>query len=119
MPTKHATIDAYLADLPEDRRARLESLRRTLVAAAPDAEECIAYDMPALRLDGRFFVSYAAYKRHDSLFPASALVLERVDGAARYAKGRGTFQFPLAEDLPLDLVGRIVAVRLEEHAQPR
>jgi uncharacterized protein YdhG (YjbR/CyaY superfamily) len=119
MPRKHATVDEYLADLPEDRRARLESLRRTVVAAAPDGEECIAYDMPALRLDGRFFVSYGAYRRHDSLFPASAMVLERVDGAAAYAKGRGTFQFPLAQELPLELIGRIVGVRLEEHAQPR
>jgi uncharacterized protein YdhG (YjbR/CyaY superfamily) len=32
----------------------LEEVRRTARAAAPQAEEVIAYNMPALRLNGRF-----------------------------------------------------------------
>ena len=40
------TVDAYLADLPADRRAGIETLRRTVVAAAPDATETISYQMP-------------------------------------------------------------------------
>ena len=37
-----ATVDAYLADLPAERRAGVETLRRTITAAAPDAMEIIA-----------------------------------------------------------------------------
>ncbi len=117
MATKPATVAEYVAAAPEDRRAGLEDLRRTVTAAAPQAEECIAYDMPAYRLGGRFMVSFGAYKMHYSLFPASQVVLDTLgEEAAAYARGKGTFQFPAGEPLPLGLIGRIVRIRLEETA---
>jgi uncharacterized protein YdhG (YjbR/CyaY superfamily) len=117
MATRPATVAEYLAALPEDRRAALEDLRRTVAAAAPDAVECIAYDMPAYRLDGRFMCSFGAYKRHYSLFPASQAVLDTLgDEAAAYARGKGTFQFPAKDPLPLDLIAQIVRIRREETA---
>jgi len=112
--TKPASVDAYLAGLSEDRRARIEDVLRTVRAAAPDAAEVISYDMPAFKLGGRFLVSFAAYKRWDSLFPASQVVLDRVADARPFAKGRGTFQFPVAQPLPLELIARIVDARLDE-----
>ena len=115
--TKPESVDAYLGGLADDRRTRIEALRRTARAAAPTADEVITYDMPGLKLGSRFLVSFAAYKRWDSLFPASRFVLEAVPEAEPFAKGRGTFQFPAAEPLPLDLIGRIVRVRLEELAR--
>ena len=56
----------------------MEQLGAAVRAGAPDATETIAYGMPALRLDGRFLVSWASFKAHYSLFPASDGV---VDGA--------------------------------------
>jgi uncharacterized protein YdhG (YjbR/CyaY superfamily) len=113
---KATTVDEHLAALPPDRRAVMDDLRRTIQAAAPDVVETIAYDMPALRTrTGRFLVSYEAYKDHYSLFPASAMVVERLgDDARRYLRGRATFRFPAGEAVPLDLIRRIVEVRVEE-----
>ena len=72
-----ATVDEYLAELPDDRRAVVDELRRTINAAAPDATETIAYQMPALRSHGgQFLVSYASFKAHYSLFPASDEVVK-------------------------------------------
>src|SRR6186997_2417428 len=51
-----ATVDEYLASLSDDERAALESMRATVNAAAPDADESIAYGMPALRSHGRQFL---------------------------------------------------------------
>jgi uncharacterized protein YdhG (YjbR/CyaY superfamily) len=77
--------------------------------------EGIAYDMPAYRLGGRFMCSFAAFKRHYSLFPASEAVVEALgDEVAPFVKGRGTLQFPADRPLPLDLVTRIVAIRVDE-----
>ena len=53
MPGKPRTIDEYLAPLNRENRMALEKLRRTVKAAAPTAEECISYDLPAFRLDGK------------------------------------------------------------------
>ena len=115
MSDKPATVEAYLASVPEDRRAVVEDLRRTIAAAAPDAVEGIAYDMPAYRMDGRFMCSFGVFKRHYSLFPASQAVIDTLgEEVAPYVKGRGTLQFADSRPLPLDLIARIVAIRREE-----
>ena len=61
------TIDEYLALVSEDKRAALQALREIIHAAAPDAEECISYQMPAFRLNG-MLVGFAAAKAHCALY---------------------------------------------------
>jgi len=115
MAEKRASVDAYFATLADDRRARLEDLRRTILAAAPGVEEVIAYNMPAYRLNGRFMVSFEAFKHWDSLFPASeAVENEMGEAVAPYVKGKGTLQFPVKEPLPLELIDRIIRIRHRE-----
>ena len=118
---KHDTVDAYMAGLPEHRRAVMEDLRRTIRASAPAATEAISYNMPAFRLDGRFLVSYEAFKRHYSLFPWSDAMVEELGEAMKpYAVGKGTIRFPADEPIPLELVKRIVEFRNRELArEPR
>jgi len=112
---KPASVEAYLAGLDPARREVLERIRATARAAAPAAEEVIAYDMPALRLGGRFLVSYAAYRRHYSLFPWNPFVLAEVGGDLQpFMAGKGTLQFPLNDPVPLDLVRRVVEARIHE-----
>lgn len=110
------TVEAYLAAVPADRRATVDALRRTIRAAAPDATETIAYSMPAFRSHGgQFLVSYAAYKNHYSLFPASGAVIEALGNEiAPYLAGRGTIRFPSGDAIPTALVSKVVAVRLAE-----
>ena len=104
-----------MASLPEDRRGAMEGLRATIRATAPDATEAISYNMPAFRLNGKFFVSYDAFKHHYSLFPwTDAMIAELGEEVAPYAVGKGTLRFPADEPLPLDLVRRIVEIRLRE-----
>ncbi len=114
---KYATVDEYMATLPNERRAVMEQLRATIRAAATQATEAISYNMPAFRLDGHFFVSYDAYKRHYSLFPwTDAMVSELGDAIRPYAVGKGTLRFPADQPIPLDLVRRIIEIRLREFA---
>jgi uncharacterized protein YdhG (YjbR/CyaY superfamily) len=112
------SVEDYLAGLPADRRAVVEALRRTIKTAAPEAIETIAYQMPALRSHGgQFLVSYAAYKHHYSLFPASGAVIEALgEELTPYLAGKGTIRFPADRPLPIALVARIVKVRVEENA---
>ncbi len=112
-------VEEYLAVLPDDQRAGVEQLRKAVNAAAPEATETIAYGMPALRSHGgQFLVSYAAYKKHYSLFPASGAVVKALgDELTPYLAGKGTIQFKATEPLPLALVARIVEIRLAENAE--
>ena len=114
---KAGTVDEYLATLPDDRRAWMQRLRETIRAAAPEAVEVITYKMPGFRSHGTFLVSYDAYKRHYSLFPASEAVIEACgDELAPYVTGKGTINFPAGIPVPVELVTRIVRVRVAENA---
>lgn len=106
-----SSVEDYMAGLPDDRRGPMEQLRATIRAAAPEATEGIAYNMPAYRLNGRFLVSIAAYRKHYSLFPGSERVLAEHADARRYFAGKGTLQFPASEPIPLDLVTKVVTTR--------
>jgi len=116
--TTPATVGEYLAALSDTQRAVVEGLRLTINAAAPDAIESIAYQMPALRTqDGRFLVSYAAYKNHYSLFPASDVVVATLGHELTpYLAGKGTIRFPASRPIPLDLVRRVIETRVQETA---
>ena len=112
------SVDEYMASLPDDRHAVLEELRQAINAAAPEATETIAYQMPALRSPGgQFLVSYAAYKAHYSLFPASDVVVKALgDELTPYLVGQGTVRFPASRPIPLELVTRIIQIRVAENA---
>jgi uncharacterized protein YdhG (YjbR/CyaY superfamily) len=111
-----ATVDKYLAALPDDRRAVMAWLRETIRAAAPGAVELISYKMPAFKSHGTFLVSYDAYKKHYSLFPASEAVVEACGEAlAPFLAGKGTISFRPDNLLPPELVTKIVQVRLAEN----
>jgi uncharacterized protein YdhG (YjbR/CyaY superfamily) len=116
---KSPAVDRYLSSLSAERRPAMEALRAAVNVAAPDATETIAYGMPALRSHGgQFLVSYDAYKRHYSLFPASeAVIAAGGDELTPYLAGKGTIQFPADEPIPTDLVTRIVRARVEENAE--
>jgi uncharacterized protein YdhG (YjbR/CyaY superfamily) len=116
--TTPTSVEDYLAALPGERRAAVEELRRTIKAAAPKATETIAYQMPAFRSHGgQFLVSYAAYKNHYSLFPASGAVIEALgEELAPFLAGKGTIRFPLDKPIPVAIVTKVVAVRLAENA---
>lgn len=113
------TVDEYLARVLPKFRTALQRLRRTIKAAAPDAEEVISYGMPAFRQDG-MLVYYAAFTDHCSLFVASDLVRRRFSKELKpYESGKGTLRFTPERPMAVDLVTRIVKVRVAENAARR
>jgi uncharacterized protein YdhG (YjbR/CyaY superfamily) len=112
-----ATVDEYLAGLPEAPRRALEQVRATVRAVAPEATESISYGMPTFRLGGRLLLSYAAFTRHCSLFPASADVMATLGAElAPYFHAKATLRFSPDAPIPRALLERIVAVRVDEVA---
>src|SRR5919106_1434116 len=109
------SVDAYLAALPESARTTLEKVRASIRAAAPAAEERIAYGMPGFYVGGHPLVYYAAFKNHCSFFPASGTVVDSLaDELAGYDVAKGTIRFPIGKPPPATLVKKIVKARLRE-----
>src|SRR5436190_5873586 len=115
MPGKPKTIDEYLAQLSGDKRAALEKIRRAIRAAAPKAEECISYAIPAYRQNGKLLVGFGAAANHCSFFPMNASTVKRFkDELKQYDTSKGTIRFPTNEPLPASLVRKLVKARIAE-----
>jgi uncharacterized protein YdhG (YjbR/CyaY superfamily) len=110
-----ATIDEYLAGVPDDKRAALQRLREQIHAAAPDATEAISYGMPAFKLDGRWFLGFAATKDSCSFYAGRAPLEALADELAGYRLWKGTINFKPDAPLPPELVTKLIQVRLAEH----
>ncbi len=109
-----ATIDKYLADVPDDQRAALQRLREQIHAAVPDATETISYGMPGFKLDGRYLLGFAATKRYCSFYTGRAPIQAHTDELAGYRLWKGTINFPPNRPLPAKLVRKLVAVRVTD-----
>jgi uncharacterized protein YdhG (YjbR/CyaY superfamily) len=113
---KAKTIDEYLAALNADQRAALERLRKVIRAAAPQAEECISYQLPAYRCNG-MLVAFGAAAKHCAFYPMSSSTVEDLkDELKAYETSKGTIRFQPEKPLPAALVRKIVKLRLAENA---
>jgi uncharacterized protein YdhG (YjbR/CyaY superfamily) len=108
---KPKTPDDYLGAVPSDKRAALETLRKRIKDAAPDAEECISYGIPAFRLNGRLLVAYGAATHHCAFYPGS-VVHALKDELSGYDISKGTVRFSADRPLPAALVRRLVQLRI-------
>jgi uncharacterized protein YdhG (YjbR/CyaY superfamily) len=109
-----ATVDEYIESFPPGIQAVLRAVRATVRQAAPQADECISYRMPALFQHGAV-VYYGAFKSHLGLFPPvedPALLAQ----AARYAGPKGNLQFPYSQPMPLELIAAVVRARVNSNA---
>jgi uncharacterized protein YdhG (YjbR/CyaY superfamily) len=112
---KARTPGAYLAAVSEEKRAALESLRKTIKAAAPGAEECISYDLPAFRLNGKLLVAYGAAAKHCAFYPGSVLQALKEE-LKDYDTTKGTIRFQADRPLPAALVRKLVKLRIAQNA---
>jgi uncharacterized protein YdhG (YjbR/CyaY superfamily) len=123
------TVDEYLAALPEDRRAALGEVRRTVLDHLPEGvEETIAwgmitYEVPLERSGPTYngkplmYAALASQKRHMALY-LSAVYADpdrreafqehyRATGK-RLDMGKSCVRFRDLDDLPLDVVGAAI-----------
>jgi len=111
-------IDTYINSFPPQVVASLQSIRQLIKELAPQAEEAIKYGMPTFVWKGNL-VHYAAYSKHIGFYPSPSGIEQFRNELEKYKYSKGAIQFPLDEPLPLDLIRRIVAFRLEENERKR
>jgi uncharacterized protein YdhG (YjbR/CyaY superfamily) len=105
------TVDDYLAGLSDHQRAALERLRRTIRSIVPRAEECISYQLPAFRLDGKVLVWFGAGAKHCAFYPGG-VVPELQRELKDFDTSKGTIRFQPDQPLPAALVRKLVKARI-------
>jgi uncharacterized protein YdhG (YjbR/CyaY superfamily) len=95
-----ADVDSYLAAVPEEARAALEKLRKTIKAAAPKADEVISYQIPTYKHYGPL-VGFAAFPNHCGFYVMSPAVMDaHRDELESYDTSKGTIRFQPASRSP-------------------
>jgi uncharacterized protein YdhG (YjbR/CyaY superfamily) len=112
---KPQTIDEYLARVNPDQRAALEHLRQIIHSAAPQAEECISYQICAFRQNG-MLVGFGATANHCAFYLMSGKTVAHFkDDLKGYDTSKGTIRFQPERPLPAALVRKLVKARLKEN----
>lgn len=116
MPPRSPEIDAIHAALAPPARRALDAIRRAVHAAAPGAEECLAYGMPAVRYEGKPLVAWRATAKHCAFHPLSGrTVADCADLLAGFDTSPGTVRFTADGGLPKEIIARMVALRIAEN----
>lgn len=105
---KPATVDQYIANVPQAARPRFDELRQIVKAAVPQGREVLSYGVVGYKIDdkrARVFVS--GWKDHVAMYPIpNDKALRPI--LAPYIKGKGTLWFKLDEPLPKPLIEKVV-----------
>jgi len=106
-------ISAYIEEAPQQSREKLKIMHAFIRSIAPEATEKISWQMPTFYLNGNL-VHFAGFARHVGLYPGANGVAAFEEALKPYKHAKGSIQFPLDQDLPLELIEKIVRFRVAE-----
>ncbi len=130
MRSEATTVEEYLAELPDDRRAALEAVRTIILENLPDGYEevmnwgMITYEVPLEICPDTYngqplmFAALASQKNHMAVYVTGIHVSDearkefekayRATGK-RFDVGKSCVRFRKLGDLPLELIGETIA----------
>ena len=130
MRSEAETVQAYLGELPPDRRTAIERVRETILERLPEGYVetmnwgMICYEIPLSRYPETYngqplmYAALASQKRHMAVYLTGLYTddaaRERFEAAYRatgkpYDVGKSCVRFRSLDDLPLDVIGDAVA----------
>lgn len=113
-----ATIDEYIAGLPEHVRPIVQQVRQTIHDAVPGSGETISYQMPTITVNGTSLVYFAGWKRHLGMYPIPEGDAAFDRDSAPYRAVQSTLRFPYSTPIPYDLIARMAVLLLERREGP-
>ena len=129
--SKAETVEEYLAELPEDRRAALAAVRQVILANLPDGYQemmqfgMVGYVIPLERYPVTYngqalqYAALSSQKNYMSLYLMNIYSDEAVErwfvekykaSGKRLDMGKACVRFKSLQDLPIDLVGEAIAL---------
>jgi len=103
----------YIDSFPPDIQEILEKVRATILKAVPEAEEAMGYGVAAFKLNGKYLIYYAAFKNHIGIYPTPEVIEAFKYELKGYRQSKGTIQFQLDEQIPYDLIERLVKYKAQ------
>ncbi len=111
---QYEDADQYVANFSGEARKKLDTLRQTIRDIVPEAGEKISYGIPTCTLNDKYFIYFAGYAKHVSLYPIPPGDETFERQLAPYVTGKGTVRFALDKPLPLALIRKMVKFAVKQ-----
>lgn len=109
MQSKVATVPAYIAEAPAERRIALKKLRVLCRAELKGAVEGMDYGMPCYRSGETVLVAFASQKQYIAFYGCGQLLLKNhPEAAAKLNMGKGCIRFKKPEQIDFTLVQQLL-----------
>lgn len=101
-------FEEYFSQFDQTIIEKLETIRIAIRNEIPEGEECIKYLMPTFVFQGKNMIHFAAFTNHIGLYPGPEAISFYEKELSNYKTSKGAIQIPLDEEVPLDLIKKIV-----------
>lgn len=109
----HPEVAEHILSFPKETQEKLLELRSFLMNAVEGLEETKNYGIPTFKLKGKNFIHYAGYAKHIGLYPGAGPIKELSEELKGYKFAKGSIQFPLTQELPFELIQKIIDIKLK------
>lgn len=109
-----ATIKEYINDAEKDQQPMLKEIYQLIKEMVPpETTEKLSYGMPTFYLTENL-VHFGAMKKHLGFYPTPSAMEEFQEQLKEYKTSKGALQIPYTQELPRNLIKKMVRFRLKE-----
>jgi uncharacterized protein YdhG (YjbR/CyaY superfamily) len=108
-------VEKYILQFSDEVQEILRKIRELIKHKATNAEELIAYGMPAYKTNKKPLVYFAAFKNHIGFYATPTGHSAFKEELSKYKQGKGSVQFPLDQPIPYELIERIVEFKVNDN----
>lgn len=106
--SKALSVDAFMAEVPEDRRPALERLRRLCREELSGWGEAMTYGMPGYGPPGPPVICFNNQKQYVAFYAGETAVTKFADRLAGVDRGKGCIRYRKPDAIDFDLVRDIL-----------
>lgn len=107
-------VEDAFAGFPESQRTALTRTWEAALQTLVGAEQCIAWGMPTLRIDGDLVLSMNGFTSHNSIFPGPGVIERIQDKLAGLTVTKGTIHFDRDKPMNAAVLKAIITARIDE-----
>ncbi len=108
------SVDEYIAAAPKEVQGKLREVRAAIREVAPDAVEGISYRLPCYDYKGRL-IWFGIMRTHVGLYIRPPVIEEHRKELARYETTISAVRIPLDQEIPVELVKKLVKARMKKN----
>lgn len=119
MQSKATTVDEYLQEVPDDRKAALGKIRQIYLEELPGYREQMLYGGPCYLKDDVIEIGFASQKHFIGIYIMKLDVMKKhAEDLKNYSTGKGCIRLTKLKEIDFDLIRRLVRTNYGSEDKP-